>query len=163
MERVTAWLYGLLGLGVAVTFSLGSLFSDYGNVFAASHQEHYLAASAETIHWGYFSQTLEPKLTIDSGDIVTVETLTHHANDDAALMVTGDPGAESVFAWSEEAKGVDRRGAGPMDAEVGAGAGNGVHILTGPIYVNGAEPGDIIEVQILDVTPPAQRQLGVSR
>ena len=41
-----------------------------------------------------------------------------------------------------------------MDASVygrGAGEGFGVHILTGPIYVCGAEPGDIIEVQILDV------------
>ena len=102
------------------------------------------------MHWGYFSQLIPPELTINSGDIVTVETLTHHANDDASRMVKGDPGAESVFAWSADAKGVDRRGAGPMDAEVGAGAGYGVHILTGPIYVNGAEPGDVIEVQILD-------------
>ncbi|KPQ33400.1 MAG: putative acetamidase/formamidase [Phormidesmis priestleyi Ana] len=144
------WAYGLLGLGVAVVLTLGSLFFDYGRVFAASPQKHYLAANAETVHWGYFSQLIPPELTINSGDIVTVETLTHHANDDASRMVKGDPGAESVFAWSADAKGVDRRGAGPMDAEVGAGAGYGVHILTGPIYVNGAEPGDVIEVQILD-------------
>lgn len=146
-------MYGLFGLGLAVVLILGSLFFDYERVFAATPKEHYLAASAETVHWGYFNQTLAPQLTIDSGDMVTVETLTHHANDDAARMVTGDLGAESVFAWSADAKGVDRRGAGPMDAEVGAGAGYGVHILTGPIYMNGAEPGDVIEVQILDTAP----------
>lgn len=150
---VRGWVYGLLGLCIAVLLAISSLFFDYGRVLAASHEEHYLAASAETVHWGYFSQQLAPTLTIDSGDIVTVETLTHHANDDAERMVKDDPGAESVFAWSAEAKGVDRRGAGPMDAEVGAGAGYGVHILTGPIYVNGAEPGDVIEVQILDTAP----------
>ena len=53
-------------------------------------------------------------------------------------MVAGDPGAESVFAWTKEHKAVDRRGAGPMNASVfgrGAGEGFGVHICTGPIYV----------------------------
>ncbi|MEM8810553.1 MAG: acetamidase/formamidase family protein [Cyanobacteria bacterium P01_G01_bin.38] len=153
---VRRWSYGLMGLGVAVLLSIGGLFSDYGRVFAAGHKEYYLPANADTVHWGYFSQSLEPELTIDSGDIVTVETLTHHANDDAERMVKGDPGAESVFAWTEDSKGVDRRGAGPLDASVmgrGAGEGFGVHILTGPIYVNGAEPGDVLEVQILDVAP----------
>ncbi len=144
------WIYGLLGVWAAVMLSLGSVFLQYEKVFAADGTAHVLPANAETVHWGYFSQALAPKLTIDSGDTVTVETLTHHANDDAERMVQGDPGAESVFAWSKGSKGVDRRGAGPMDAAVGAGAGYGVHILTGPIYVNGAEPGDVIEVQILD-------------
>ena len=147
------WFYVLLGVWAAAILSIGSLFLHYEKVFAAGHTEYALPANAETVHWGYFSQTLEPQLVIDSGDTVTVETLTHHANDDAERMVSGDPGAESVFAWSADAKGVDRRGAGPMDAEVGAGAGYGVHILTGPIYVNDAEPGDVIEVQILDVAP----------
>ena len=91
-----------------------------------------------------------------SGDLVTIETLTHHANDDASRMVEGDPGAESVFAWSAEAKGVDRRGAGPMDASIhgrGVGEGFGVHVLTGPIHVCGAAPGDVLEVRILDMKP----------
>ena len=117
---------------------------------------HFLPASADTVHWGYFSKTLPPKVTAHSGDLVTIETLTHHANDDAERMVKGDPGAESVFAWTAEEKGVDRRGAGPMDASIhgrGAGEGFGVHILTGPIYVCGAEPGDVLEVRILDMKP----------
>ncbi|MEM1251110.1 MAG: acetamidase/formamidase family protein [Cyanobacteria bacterium P01_H01_bin.21] len=151
---VRRWSYGLLG--IAAVLIISGLFSDYDQVLAAGHHKHYLPANANTVHWGYFSQSLEPKLTVDSGDIITVETLTHHANDDAERMVNGDPGTESVFAWTEESKGVDRRGAGPMDASVfgrGAGEGFGVHILTGPIYINGAEPGDILEVQILDATP----------
>lgn len=117
---------------------------------------HHIPATADTVHWGFFSQTLEPKAVVHSGDFVTIETLTHHANDDAARMVTGDPGAESVFGWTAEQKNVDRRGAGPMDASIegrGAGEGFGVHILTGPIYVCGAEPGDVLEVKILDLAP----------
>src|SRR5260370_23588820 len=71
-------------------------------------------------------------------------------------MVKGDPGAESVFHWTEDKKNVERRGAGAMDASIhggGAGEGFGVHICTGPVYVRGAEPGDIIEVRIIDVKP----------
>src|SRR5215472_7696521 len=44
---------------------------------------HYMAATAETVHWGYFSKLLKPQIEIDSGDYVTIEALTHHANDDA--------------------------------------------------------------------------------
>jgi acetamidase/formamidase len=117
---------------------------------------HYLPATAETVHWGYFSKLLKPQLEIDSGDYVTIEALTHHANDDAERMVKGDPGAESVFLWTKEKKGVDRRGAGPVDGKLlgrGSGEGFGVHICTGPVYIRGAEPGDILEVRIIDVKP----------
>jgi acetamidase/formamidase len=117
---------------------------------------HYLPATADTVHWGYFSKLLKPQLEVDSGDYVTIEALTHHANDDASRMVTGDPGAESVFLWTKEKKGVNRRGAGPVDGKLlgrGAGEGFGVHICTGPVFVRGAEPGDILEVRIIDVKP----------
>jgi len=116
----------------------------------------HIGASADTVHWGYFSKSLKPLVTVKSGDFVTIETLTHHANDDALRMVKGDPGAESVFFWDSKRKGVNRRGAGPMDASLfgrGAGEGLGVHICTGPVAVEGAEEGDILEVRILDVKP----------
>ncbi len=119
-------------------------------------RHHHLPVSPNTVHWGYFSSLLKPVLTVRSGDFVTVETLTHHANDDPERMVEGDEGAESVFHWDEHGKAVERRGAGPMDAsEVGRGAGEGfgVHICTGPIAIQGAEPGDIIEVRILSLEP----------
>ncbi|MCP4619561.1 MAG: hypothetical protein GY844_24355 [Bradyrhizobium sp.] len=114
---------------------------------------HYLPANADTVHWGYFSKTLKPKVEIDSGDFVTIESLTHHASDDWDRMIKGDPGVESVYLWTKEKKGVNRRGAGPMDASIhgrGAGEGMGVHIMTGPVYVRNAEPGDILEVRIVD-------------
>jgi acetamidase/formamidase len=95
-------------------------------------------------------------LTVGSGDFVTIETLTHHAYDDHSRMIAGDPGAESVFHWTRDAKNVDRRGAGPMDASIhgrGAGEGFGVHICTGPVFVRDAEPGDVLEVRIVDIKP----------
>ena len=72
-----------------------------------------------------------------------MEALTHHAGDDYDRMIKGDDGAESVFHWTRNEKGVERRGAGPMDASVygrGAGEGFGVHIMTGPVKVCGAQP-----------------------
>src|ERR1700680_494739 len=125
-----------------------------GAVRQASH--HVVAASDETVHWGYFMRSLKPIISIDTGDFVTIEALTHHAYDNHARMILGDPGAKSVFLWTKEAKTVDRRGAGPIDASIhgrGAGEGFGVHICTGPVFVRDAEPGDVLEVRIVDVQP----------
>jgi acetamidase/formamidase len=145
------------GGAAAVWAGGGSLVS---SASAQSHAGrsayHYLPATADTVHWGYFSKLLKPQLEIDSGDYVTIEALTHHANDDAERMVKGDPGAESVFLWTKDKKGVNRRGAGPIDGKLlgrGSGEGFGVHICTGPVYMRDAEPGDILEVRIMDVKP----------
>lgn len=117
--------------------------------------QHILRVSPETVHWGYFSKRVSPALTLKSGERATIETLTHHANDDHERMIAGDPGAESVFHWTREHKAVARRGAGPVEGPLdrGAGEGLGVHLLTGPVAIEGAEPGDILEVRILDVRP----------
>src|ERR1700741_3400720 len=61
-----------------------------------TRNHYYVPANDKTVHWGYFSKLLKPLVEVGSGDYVTVEVLTHHANDDAERMVTGDPGAESV-------------------------------------------------------------------
>jgi acetamidase/formamidase/AraC-like DNA-binding protein len=127
----------------------------------AHHQaHHHLAVEAATVHWGYFSRSLPPQMEIASADIITIETLTQHASDDPERMITGDAGAESVFGWTSRKKNVDRRGAGPMDASVfgrGAGEGFGVHICTGPVAIEDAQPGDVLEVRILDIAPRASR------
>jgi acetamidase/formamidase/AraC-like DNA-binding protein len=123
-------------------------------------RHHHLPVDASCVHWGYFSRSLAPVIEVQSGDSITVETLTQHASDDPARMIKGDAAAESVFRWTEKGKGVDRRGAGPMDASVfgrGAGEGFGVHICTGPIAVQNAQPGDVLEVRILDIAPRPSR------
>ncbi len=129
-----------------------------GTTATDAHTPHYyyVPVSDKTVHWGYLSRTLKPVISVRSGDVVTIETLTQHASDDRERMIDGDPGAESVFRWTPGHKAVNRRGAGPMDASIygrGAGEGFGVHICTGPVYVQGAEPGDVLEVRILDIRP----------
>ena len=145
-------LVGLTGSYVSTAQAQGLNPVKPGDV---SHHYH-LPASDQTVHWGFFSKSLKPVVTVDSGDYVTIEALTHHAADDWDRMIKGDPGAESVYYWDKNKKNVDRRGAGPLQPTLfgrGAGEGLGVHICTGPVFVRAAEPGDILEVRILDVKP----------
>jgi acetamidase/formamidase len=157
-----SFLKGALTLG-GVAASMGTVgISSVGDaqaqpgVVSGTRNHYYVPATDKTVHWGYFSKLLKPLVEINSGDFVTMEVLTHHANDDAERMVKGDRGAESVFYWDRQRKGVDRRGRGPMQPTLfgrGAGEGLGVHICTGPVAVRGAAPGDVLEVRIVDVAP----------
>ena len=134
-----------------------SIVPSHANIGAApAARHHLLPINDDNVHWGYFSRSLQPRLEIESGDFVTIETLSHHCGDDYERMVKGDPAAESIFHWDARGKTIERRGAGPMAANVygrGSGEGIGVHICTGPVAVKGAEPGDVIEVRILDIAP----------
>lgn len=103
-----------------------------GNIRAG--RLHTLAATPATVHWGYFDSGLAPVLTVDSGDIIQAEAITHHAGDDPDLMI--DDGIGAIF---KEIPPEDRS--------------PGVHIMTGPIYVKGAKPGDLLEVRYLSMTP----------
>lgn len=93
---------------------------------------HQLKATPETVHWGYFSPAIKPALTIKSGDLVYAEAITHHAGDAPDLMF--DEGVEAIFTQ------IDPASRAP-----------GVHIMTGPIFVEGAEPGDMLEVRYLSM------------
>ena len=156
------FLKGMAAVGGLAASAVGAQLSSVSSAQAqpgrvpGTTNHYYVPATDKTVHWGYFSKLLKPQVEVNSGDYVTLETLTHHANDDADRMVKGDPGAESVYFWDRNGKHVDRRGAGPMQATLfgrGAGEGLGVHICTGPVAVKGAMPGDILEVRIVDVRP----------
>jgi acetamidase/formamidase len=144
---------GALSAGALGVMLVSSAQAQVGARAGERSNHYHVAASDQTVHWGYFSRSLKPLVEVTSGDFVTMEALTHHAYDDFERMIKGDPGAESVFHWDRQKKGVDRRGAGPMDHKMGAGGGYGVHICTGPVAVRGAEPGDVLEVRIIDVRP----------
>lgn len=95
--------------------------------------EHQLPASPDTAHWGFLDPELKPVLTIDSGDRVTIDTV---SGNPAHL-----PPRERGFTILPEHLEIHRK--------VPKGSGN--HIYTGPISVNGAEPGNVLEVRVLDI------------
>jgi acetamidase/formamidase len=147
-------LLGAGALGALGAVAAPELARAQTGVLKSTVNHYHLPANDKTVHWGYFSRSLPPLIEVNSGDFVTIETITHHANDDRERMVVGDPGVESIFFWDKTRKGVNRRGAGPMDASLfgrGAGEGLGVHICTGPVAIKNAQPGDVLEVRILDV------------
>ena len=105
---------------------------------SASSSRYQVTGNANTVQWGFFSKKSPPVLAVQSKDYVTMDLITHHAGDDYARMIQGDPGIESIYRWTATEKGVSDRGPG-------------VHILTGPVYVCDAEPGDLLEVRIVDL------------
>jgi acetamidase/formamidase len=99
---------------------------------AAGGKHHTLAATLDTVQWGWLDAKEPPKLVVDSGDTVSVETMMH-SHDKIRPGVTMD----EIVAL--------RR----------ANPGGGPHSMTGPIYVNGAEPGDVMEIRIVKIVPKA--------
>ncbi|MBZ5645366.1 MAG: acetamidase/formamidase family protein, partial [Acidobacteriia bacterium] len=96
---------------------------------------HELKSSPTTVHRGFYDATLKPVLTIDSGDHVKVWTTTGNPKYFENLGVPKEKIPAELYAAFE----------GVQDAE------RGDHTLIGPMYVNGAEPGDTLEVRILSV------------
>ncbi len=98
----------------------------------------------ETVLWGYLAANLSPALTVESGAVVEIESLSHQG------LTTGkDP--EKFFADYGIASSEVLADAKTVYAEVKRPKGASVHVLTGPIYVAGAEPGDTLEVRVLDI------------
>ena len=95
---------------------------------------HHLPAEIDTCSWGYIDARTEPVISIESGDTVDIETITHHAGDAPDLMMD-----DRIRALWEGIPEADR--------------GPGVHVITGPIHVAGAEPGDTLVVQIEELVP----------
>jgi acetamidase/formamidase len=105
---------------------------------AAAQQTHRLEATPSTIAYGHYDAGTPPVLRIKSGDIIDVDTLL--TNTPAGLQragVAADQIQASLKAIVEQT---------PADKK-----GPGGHILTGPVFVEGAEPGDALEVKILSV------------
>jgi len=99
--------------------------------------EFTLMPSPQTVHIGHFSAALKPVLTIDSGDIVTIETAT--SLDPAEIDQSGAV-PPSVVPEYQRAIHREVKDRGPSG-----------HVLTGPIFINGAQPGDTLEVRILEI------------
>jgi acetamidase/formamidase len=97
-----------------------------------------LPATPQTVAWGHYDATAKPVLTVKSGDTVVVHTLL--TNSPTGLAKAGVPAADIQQSLRAVFDGVPQADRGP-----------GGHILTGPIAIEGAEPGDTLEVRILKI------------
>ena len=100
----------------------------------AQSRTHDLKLIPPNVHWGYYDGQLKPVLRINSGDTLRVETMVARGLE--RLKLAGVPDEEIPASLKAVESAVTNRGPG-------------AHPLTGPTYVEGAEPGDTLEVRIL--------------
>ncbi|HWI28727.1 MAG TPA: acetamidase/formamidase family protein [Stellaceae bacterium] len=107
---------------------------------------HRVRCGPETVHWGYLWGAAEPVLRVAPGDTVTIDTVSH----EGILPDQGDPETFfSRFGIPHEAVLRDLVG---VYAKV-QHSGSGPHVVSGPIAVAGAEPGDVLAVHVIEATP----------
>ncbi len=88
-----------------------------------------------TVQWGRFDADAKPVLTVKSGEVVTIDTICGIPEMLEQLgAATDDPIREMKEMYAK----VKDRGPGP-------------HFLTGPVAIEGAMPGDVLEVEILEI------------
>jgi acetamidase/formamidase len=128
LTLTSLWLVGAVSLGAVLAQT-------------PAPKTHRLEATPATVAVGYYWSDAKPALRIASGDIIDVDTLlTNNPTGLARAGVADDKIQASLKAITAEVTG-DRRGPGG-------------HILTGPVYVEGAQPGDALEVKILSIDLP---------
>src|ERR1043166_8411377 len=97
---------------------------------------YQLKPTPKTVAWGYYDASTPPVLRVKSGDTVEVQTLI--TSSPSRLEGAGVPPGQGEQTFRDiYKKGTNKRPGG--------------HILTGPIYVEGAEPGDTLEVRIKEI------------
>jgi acetamidase/formamidase len=108
-----------------------------------------LRSTPETVIWGYITADVPPALTIKSGQTVRIDTVSHQG-----LLAREDPA--EFFGKAGIPRDQVLQDAIDIYSKVARVKGLSAHVLTGPIYVEGAEPGDMLEVRIhrLDLRVP---------
>ena len=118
------------------------------NAFAQEmHADLYVPSRPQNLTWGAFPIDKAPVATVKSGQTVRIDTLSH------AGSTQDEPPAEFLAGYGVNRDEIlqdvlDLWAARSTLRQPGGGGG---HVLTGPIYVEGAEPGDALEVQILSL------------
>lgn len=104
-------------------------------VLAAQPKVHILEPGPKTVHIGFFDASLPPVVEVDSGDIVRVKTASGNPRYYEDLGVPKEQIPAELYSVYEGAEG----------------SGRSDHTLSGPIYVKGAEPGDVLEVRFREI------------
>ena len=99
---------------------------------------HRLEVTPGTVAYGYYWSEARPALRIESGDIIDVDTLLTNTPEGLKRAGVADEKIQASLKTVVEQVTGDRRGPGG-------------HILTGPVYIEGAEPGDVLEVNVLSI------------
>jgi acetamidase/formamidase len=110
--------------------------------------DHVVRSTPDNVSWGWFPIDKAPVAVVQPGEVVEIHTLTGAGSNELEDPVTDLGGIgippeevpEDLVAFWQSRDGRPREG-------------RDRHLITGPVYIEGAEPGDMLEVQILDVQP----------
>ncbi len=112
---------------------------------ATGSQSYVVKSTPDHVIWGeLFKPDSEPILSVESGSQVTVETISHEG-------ILADQGDTVEFLTGQ---GIKQEDILPDQLQVKANVektGPGPHVITGPIYVEGAEPGDVLEIKTIGI------------
>jgi acetamidase/formamidase len=110
--------------------------------------DHYVPARPENVTWGWFPLDKPPVVTVRPGQTVRLDTISHHGATQAEDPVTflGAMGVKPEEILQDARDFWATRARRPREGRGGA------HILTGPVAITGAEPGDTLEIQILELS-----------
>jgi acetamidase/formamidase len=107
--------------------------------------DYLVKSTPENVIWGeLYTSDSEPILQVQSGDVVTIETVSHEG-------ILPDQGDTVEFFTKA---GIDKSNILPDQLAVKEQierTAPGPHVITGPIYIEGAEPGDVLEIQTLSI------------
>jgi acetamidase/formamidase len=141
---------GLTGTASATTTFHGQILQPGAGPV---HGQHYLPSLVDQVRWGYVpSIGSEPVLRMRSGATVTVDTVSHEGiledqgRDPVAYFASHGVSAGQVLSDAIAIAAGYTRTTRNFDAD-------GPHVVTGPIHVDGAEPGDVLKVEMLSLLP----------
>jgi acetamidase/formamidase len=127
-----------------------------GLVRETGRNAFHVKSGPETVHWGYLWSAAEPVLRVAPGATVTIDTVSH----EGLLEDQGDPVA--FFKRYGIPKAEVLADAAAIYAKV-QHSGTGPHVVSAPVYIEGAEPGDVLAVTILKVKPRVPYGVNTSR
>jgi acetamidase/formamidase len=126
--------------GIALLWGLSGILSP---VFSATGTTHTVMSNSENIIWGeLFKPDSKPVLRVKSGDRIVMQTISHEG-------ILADQGDTVEFFTKA---GITKDKILPDQLKVKANVkktGPGPHVITGPIFIEGAEPGDVLEIKTL--------------
>ena len=146
-RRLERHVLAALLVAIVLLFLLGPAGYGQRGAPAGMAADHVLPSRPENVTWGWIPVDARPVLTIRSGQTVRIDTLSHHGSTQdedpvtflPKLGVKPDEILQDVRDFWASRAGRPRQGRG------------GAHVLTGPIAIADAEPGDMLEVQILEL------------
>lgn len=161
-KRVT-----LFGMSAVSLLSLSLLLNDSSGKVGAEEEfsfpilqttktenvegKHYLASTVENIQWGSLpNRDSKPVMSISSGSTITIDTVSH----EGILEDQGRNPVEYFGKYGVDENQVLKEAIDIAKSDIDHDFDNhGPHVVTGPIAIEGAEPGDVLKVEVLSLTP----------